>query len=282
METNYLPNGRFNFTILDNQTLMMRVQHQEIFNPLLYYRVLRTRELKRLGKYKHDTKSFNKLIQKFREWGLVGTAIDNKFKGQLIFPGEELLKTYKKENWKNYNVHGEDVDIVKLHWHIKNASNAISRLTSHNYTNSYINCRGPYYEFIHELDNSQVSLGLRTDVGLEYEQDFFERLKTDAEDGNYDHPVIFTLDEDDWIQQQLLMHFFPDPNEQVKPVFCLIKDRYKSPESYMNAKVITAHGKLKLKELITGLWQRFLPEEPEIENQNQPNGIWKFLKDAIS
>ena len=161
--------GRPHFTKISDKDLTVGLKYQGILDPLLYFKVLRTKDLLERSSYKHGIKSFRKLLKKFERHGVIGMIAEDQFSEQFIYPKESSIRKILGDEWKKYFVHDESLENIKLHWQVARIAQILGRFKECSDSKSYINSEGHYYDFQIIMDSeTRVFYDLYSDPVLNF------------------------------------------------------------------------------------------------------------------
>lgn len=281
---------RHNFTKISDQDLEMGYKSKAILSPLLFFKVLRTLEMMKHSPYPHGIKSFRKLLQKLERQEFIGVVSESKFAEQFIYPKEKLLRHYWGERWRQYFVHGEDVDTVKLHWQIAKIYRTFSSQKSYMRSESYINNSGPHFDFCFQRFGVDrvMSYGLYGYfANEENETSYFQNLREKFYEGRICTPIIVTRDWNEELQRELLRHYFGDSHLLKKIAFCHIERSFETKKQLSSTTLMTVDSTFTLEQYIMGEAERIETEleqpktSPEQAPETQEISLWQSIKEAL-
>ena len=278
---------RHNFTKIKGRDLEIGVGFKNYIEPLLYYKVLRTKELKRRTGYKHGIKSYRKFLNKYEKLGLIGTVSEDQFSEQYIYAKERLLRIYKNDLWKSYSVDSETIESIKLHWQVAKVKQYFTKKDAY-FDKTYINEDGPYFEFsISTYDNGMQTFAFYTDYRGINEQNYFGNLHKKFKEAYSDVAIIFTQTFDIELLRELTKYYLSEKSRVELIGWCHMHTGLETKEQIKNAKVITLDDSFTLDEFINGGASKIINSrkkpEPQITPTPEPYqiGIWDSLKEVF-
>ena len=246
-----------NFTKISDEDLIIGYEYCKMLGPLLYNRVLKTKEFMKRSGYKHGIKSFRKLISRFKRQGLIGTISQNRFSEQYIFPKEKLIKFYKGDNWKDFVLQDESLKGVKTYEKLNQVMKAFELSKKFSDGESYINSDQVHFDF-----RANFHLGCPMSFGVyaffeEDEDKLFDRIDKFSKENDFSAAIILTTSDDKKMQTELLEHYFPD-NGEIRPkvAWCYIEGDSLSQEEILKAPLSIFELDMNLQEFVEdGIYQ---------------------------
>ena len=275
---------KHDFTKILDYELLIKSRFKNPLSPLLYFKVLKTKELMRRMNYEHGIKSFRKLLIKYEKLGLIKRKRESSNSCWYIYPAEKLLRERYEEKWKDYFVYDEEIDTLKFHWQTGKIFELLSKESSEE--NSYINC-SPYphydFKFDHYIDRRLI-FGLYTCLYENEEKDeetFFKDLSKRHREGGISHPIILTRFWNEKAQKVFIDVFFEYFKNEI--AWCHIEESYETKKDFLNAKLMTLNKKMTLGEYIQGGAEKILEEiENPPEEEEEDKGLFQSIKEFFT
>lgn len=252
MQTTY-SKQRHNFTKLTELDLEIKDKHRKILTSVLFYRVLRTRELFKKSGYFHGIKSFHKLIARFKEKEFIGIVSESHFSEQFIYPKEKLLREYKGKHWRDYSLHDESLSTLKLYWQLSQVYQWIISLEENFESDSYINNEGPNYDFLFDLkEKRRLNFALYAYFPPKGDEaPYFKGLQNKLSKEFIDVPILFTREWDIHLQRCLTEYFFAGEKVMRAVAWCHLDESFMTRKEILSAPLMTLEGTTTLQKYLT-------------------------------
>ena len=282
------PSKRHNFTNISDEDLEIGHGRRRMLGPLLFYRVLRTRELMRRTGYPHGIKSFRKLLAKLKKQELIGTISEDKFSQQYVYPREKLLRRSKGERWEKYSLHDESLETVKFYWKLAKIHQWLTARKENFQSESYINDGGPNFDFSFDMSfENTISFGMYAYFPPKGERDHFENIEDRVFKGWISIPIFFTRSWDKKLQRKLTKEHFQPPR-MYEAAWCHLDDRRMTREEILAAPLETLKSSMTLEEFVMGgahkiekeLGDRYAPKFEEEKKEDDPL-TWKDVQEIL-
>ncbi|PIP91229.1 MAG: hypothetical protein COW01_06145 [Bdellovibrionales bacterium CG12_big_fil_rev_8_21_14_0_65_38_15] len=270
------PSQRHNFTNISDYDLEVSEQHRHIFSPLLYNRVLRTSELMRRAGYSHGAKSFQKLLNRFKQLELIGIVSENKFVEQFIYPKAKLLHQFRGKAYQKFLLHGDDLDSVRLYWQMAQAFKYLTNLIESTKSETYINNKGQNFDFYFEIaGEKRLRFGMYAYFSSVDEAGYLEKLRDNCRNGYIDLPILFTSTFDE-------NHFRNLTSQMPEVAICHLDKFLMTKEEFLSVKIITHKLTSTLENYVTKEAQYVTGIFDEHKTKSEGNNtIWKSMKEIF-
>ena len=277
---------KHDFTKILDYELLIKSRFKNPLSPLLYFKVLKTKELMRRMNYGFGIKSFRKLLIKYEKLGLIKRKRESSNSCWYIYPAEKLLRERYEEKWREYFVYDEEIDTIRFHWQTAKIYRFLSEDSTEQ--NSYINCSPqPHYDFKfdHYVDRRLI-FGLYTCL-YEYEEKdeetFFKDLNIRYREGGISHPIILTRNWNEKAQKIFIEIFFKTEYFKDQIAWCHIEESHETKEDFFNAKLMTLNRQMTLREYIQGGAEKILEEiENPPKEEEEEKGLFQSIKEFFT
>ena len=253
--------NRRNFTTISDQDLAMGLKYNELLDPLLYFKVLKTKTLFNMSTYPHGLKSFRKLLKKFEQHEFIGMITEDRFSEKLIYPKESLLRESKGNRWKDYFVHDTSLPTIKIHWQIAYIARVMGNFKKCDKYESYINSEGPYYDF-------HIAMESKTRIFYDLHAFFFDQNSEEKQLkklfkahnwGGLYFSILFVNQWDESLQGQLIQRYIRQ-SERPYVAWCFLHPSHTSWKDIQSSPLITLDKSMTLGEFVTGAAEKMTIE----------------------